>query len=171
MKLLQGCSHPHLLPLLDHCLDKEAPCLVFPLLRGGSLEHRLRPTDAGSRRSLSRLGFTADPKPLTWRQRLRIMSQAVDALIYLHTATEGKPSIVHCDFKPGNILLDEALRASLADTGFAKAVKVQGAVSSGATTTMATTMGLGAITPGFADKIVGKPTPITDGHARTQTAP
>ena len=112
MKLLQGCSHPHLLPLLGHCLDKEAPCLVFPLMRGGSLEHRLRPSDAGSRRSLSRLGFKADPKPLTWRQRLRIMSQAVDALVYLHTVTGGKPSIVHCDFKPGSMPIWGAPRTS-----------------------------------------------------------
>ena len=27
--LLGGCSHPHLLPLLGHCLAREAPCLVF----------------------------------------------------------------------------------------------------------------------------------------------
>ena len=36
--LLAGCSHPHLLPLLGHCLDDpSAPCLLFPLMRGGSL--------------------------------------------------------------------------------------------------------------------------------------
>ena len=34
--LLAGCSHPHLLPLLGHCLAREAPCLVFPLVRGGT---------------------------------------------------------------------------------------------------------------------------------------
>ena len=27
--LLAGCSHPHLLPLLGHCLSREAACLVF----------------------------------------------------------------------------------------------------------------------------------------------
>ena len=66
-----------------------------------------------------------------------------------------------------DILLDEYLRASLADTGFAKAVKVQGAGGGGATTTlMATTTGIGGLTPGFADPLImtlGKMTPMTDG--------
>ena len=166
MKLLQGCDHPHLLPLLGHCLDLEAPCLVFPLMRGGSLEHRLRPTDEESRRCLGRLGFVLEPKPLTWRQRLRIMHQAIDALVYLHTRT---PNIVHCDVKPGNILLHENLKAYLADTGLAKAAKGQGPRGGGATTTlMASTRGLGGFTAGFADPLImslGEMTPITDGHA------
>ena len=170
MNLLQTCNHPHLLPLLDHCLDKEAPCLIFPLKRGGSLEHRLRPTAPSSRQSLRRLGLKADPKPLTWRQRLRIMMQAIDALVYLHTATPGKPSIVHCDFKPGNILLDEGLQASLADTGFAKATKAQetDGATSATTTLMTTTTGFRGFSAGFADKLImdygGKMTPLTDGY-------
>ena len=174
MNLLQTCNHPHLLPLLDHCLDKEAPCLIFPLKRGGSLEHRLRPTAPSSRQSLSRLGLKADPKPLTWRQRLRIMMQAIDALVYLHTATPGKPSIVHCDFKPGNILLDEGLQASLADTGFAKATKAQEAdgATSATTTLMTTTTGFRGFSAGFADKLImdygGEMTPLTDGYAATR---
>ena len=50
------------------------------------------------------------------------MTQAVDALLYLHTSVEGgKSAVLHRDFKPENILLDEHLNACLADTGFAKA--------------------------------------------------
>ena len=40
VQLLGTCSHPHLLPLLGFCLDPEAPCLVYPLMEGGSLEDR-----------------------------------------------------------------------------------------------------------------------------------
>ena len=36
--ILQKCEHAHLLPLLGYCLRKEAPCLVFELMRGGSLQ-------------------------------------------------------------------------------------------------------------------------------------
>lgn len=37
--ILTNSHHPHLLPLLGHCL--EAFCLVFPLMKGGSLQSRL----------------------------------------------------------------------------------------------------------------------------------
>ena len=49
------------------------------------------------------------------------MGQAAEALHYLHTPIPGgKGCVVHRDFKPENILLDDNLHAYLADTGFAK---------------------------------------------------
>ena len=118
VKLLRRCDHPHLLPLLGFCSDVEAPCLLFPLMTGGSLEQRLFPSDSNLR-DLRRLGHcTAPPKPLTWRQRLRVLHQATEALLYLHRLT---PALVHRDFKPANILLRADLHAMLSDTGFAKA--------------------------------------------------
>ena len=45
LALLERCRHAHLLPLLGYCRELEAPCLIFPLMRGGSLEMRLRLTD------------------------------------------------------------------------------------------------------------------------------
>ena len=38
---LGTCGHPRLLPLLGFCLDPQAPCLVYPLMEGDSLEDRL----------------------------------------------------------------------------------------------------------------------------------
>ena len=120
VSVLQQCSHPHLLPLLGYYLEHEAPCLVFPLMRGGSLADRLRPSEAEPEH-LSRLGLAPLLRPLTWLERLRILRQATDALVYLHTPVPGgKGAVVHRDFKPENILLDDELNAYLADTGFAK---------------------------------------------------
>jgi interleukin-1 receptor-associated kinase 1 len=121
VSVLQQCSHPHLLPLLGYYLEHEAPpCLVFPLMRGGSLADRLWPKEADPE-YLRRLGLGASLIPLMWHQRLRILRQAADALLYLHTPVPGgKGAVVHRDFKPENILLDDELNAYLADTGFAK---------------------------------------------------
>ena len=121
VSVLQQCSHPHVLPLLGYYLEHGAPpCLVFPLMRGGSLADRLWPKEADPEH-LRRLGLGASLSPLMWHQRLRILRQATDALLYLHTPVPGgKGAVVHRDFKPENILLDDELNAYLADTGFAK---------------------------------------------------
>ncbi len=39
--LLRQCRHPNVLPLLGFCGDKCAPCMVTPLMCGGSLDNRL----------------------------------------------------------------------------------------------------------------------------------
>ena len=118
--VLQQCHHPHLLPLLGYYLALDSPCLIFPLMRGGSFADRLRPS-AADPEHLSRLGLSAPLHPLQWRERLAILRQATDALHYLHTPVAGgKGFVVHRDFKPENILLDDNLHAYLADTGFAK---------------------------------------------------
>jgi len=99
VEILRRCSHPHLLPLLGYCLDASAACLVFPLMVGGSLQTRLD-LKASDCEYLRRMGhFTAAPKPLTWRQKLRVVVQAVDALLWMHTPTEGKGCTWHRDFK------------------------------------------------------------------------
>ena len=113
VSVLQQCSHPHVLPLLGYCLEHGAPpCLVFPLMRGGSLADRLWPREADPEH-LRRLGLGASLSPLTWHQRLRILRQATDALLYLHTPVPGgKGAVVHRDFKPENNMLDRVLRDS-----------------------------------------------------------
>ena len=57
-----------------YCLDPLSPCLVFPLMRGGSFADRLNPTGA-KLEHLQRLGLPSPLKPLTWRQKLRTMAQ------------------------------------------------------------------------------------------------
>ena len=181
--ILRRCNHPHLLPLLGYCLDASAACLVFPLMVGGSLQTRLDLTASDSE-YLRRMGhFTAAPKPLTWRQKLRVVVQAVDALLWMHTPTEGKGCTWHRDFKcataqtawlqdclrercvrvrgrPANILLDEQLNASLGDTGFAKAAQKSGD-RSGATTSV--WGGAGSL--GYCENALRPPDEQTEAYA------
>ena len=147
--LLRRCRHPHLLPLLGYCCDPDALCLLFPLMTGGSLEQRLFLSDAHVD-GLTRLGhFSAPPKPLTWRQRLRVLHQATSALLYLHGLT---PAYVHRDFKPANILVRADLHAMLSDTGFAKAAASEGALA-GTRFASITSRGV-CHTTGYADPLI-----------------
>jgi len=125
--ILRMCAHPHLLKLVGFCLEPAAACLVFPLMVGGSLQTRLdlQPFDVEYLRRMGQFA-SAPPKQLTWRQKLRIVCEAVEALLYLHTPMEGKGCTWHRDFKPANILLDADLNAFLGDTGFAKAAHKSG---------------------------------------------
>ena len=99
----------------------------------GSLQTRLdlTPQDVAYLKAMGHFG--AAPKQLTWRQKLRVVLQSLEALLYLHTRT---PRVLHRDFKPANILLDASLHAYLGDTGFAKAAQRIGDASQlgGATT-------------------------------------
>ena len=146
--VLQACDHPHVLPLLGYYLEGEAPCLVFPLMGGGSLADRLWPNDADPEH-WHRIGMAATPATLLWQQRLHILCQSCDALLYLHTPTaDGKGCILHRDFKPENILLDGALNAYLADTGFAKMERPDAQAKSASNAVY--------LTKGYLDPIIGQ---------------
>jgi serine/threonine protein kinase len=114
---------------------------------------------------LTALGhFDAAPKSLTWRQKLWVVLQALDALLYLHTRT---PRVLHRDFKPANILLDASLCAQLGDTGFAKAAQRSGDVSQLGGATTGRVMG----SPGYAhpDVLSSQYSEITEGFAVGRT--
>eukprot|EP01018_Ginkgo_biloba_P007133 Gb_08220 [translate_table: standard] len=57
---------------------------------------------------------------LDWKQRLNIAVGVAHGLAYLHH--ECRNTIVHCDLKPSNILLDENMEAHIADFGVARVI-------------------------------------------------
>lgn len=57
LKHLYKFRHDNILPLYGYCIKGEKPCLVYQLMKGGSLEQRLNSKNC---------------QPLTWQQRIDI---------------------------------------------------------------------------------------------------
>jgi serine/threonine protein kinase len=89
-----------LVRLLGYCLDPV--CLVMELM---------------SRGNLCALLHSAVGARLGWGVRLQIAEDIANGLTFLHTER-----VVHRDVKSLNVLLDEHLRAKLADFGIAKVI-------------------------------------------------
>jgi CHASE2 domain-containing sensor protein len=99
VQLVASLNHPNILPLYEFGLADEYRYLVMRYICSGSLRDLL----------------AAGPTPP--QVALHLMAQMVSALQYLHAR-----NIVHRDLKPGNILVDTAKRAYLADFGLARRI-------------------------------------------------
>jgi serine/threonine-protein kinase len=69
-----------------------------------------------------------DGQNLTVKDALSITEQAADALAYSHSL-----GIVHRDIKPGNILVDAAMKTKIVDMGMVKMIHESGITLSGQT--------------------------------------
>ncbi|MBA0749600.1 hypothetical protein Gogos_003504 [Gossypium gossypioides] len=84
--------------------------LVYEFMENGSLEDWLdRSTGMHELETTRKLNFF---------QRLNVAIDVAHALEYLHH--HGETSIIHCDIKPSNILLDEEMVGHISDFGLAK---------------------------------------------------
>jgi len=112
-QVLRSTRHRNILKCVTSCstLDTESndfKALVYQFMANGSLERWLHPKQHNDipKRTLS-LGL-----------RICITVDVASALEYLHN--EPTPSLVHCDLKPSNILLDYDMTARIGDFGSAK---------------------------------------------------
>jgi DNA-binding SARP family transcriptional activator/tRNA A-37 threonylcarbamoyl transferase component Bud32 len=96
-QLVARLEHPYIVPLYDYWRDPEGAYLVMRYMRQGSL---LTALESG---------------PWPPERAAGLLDQVAGALAVAH-----QRGVVHRDIKPGNILLDEAGNAYLADFGIAK---------------------------------------------------
>jgi hypothetical protein len=93
-RLLRVAEHPHIITLLDANFQHTPPFFAMALLRRGSLAEQCS------------CDFDDVDRAATW------FEQMASALEFAH----GK-GLMHCDLKPGNVLLDEEGHVRLADFG------------------------------------------------------
>uniref|UniRef100_A0A0D3EL80 non-specific serine/threonine protein kinase n=1 Tax=Oryza barthii TaxID=65489 RepID=A0A0D3EL80_9ORYZ len=91
-------QHTNLVRLLGFCTGGTRRLLVYEYMPNGSLDSHL---------------FSETSRVLSWNLRHRIVIGIARGLAYLHE--ECRDSIIHCDIKPENILLDAELCPKIAD--------------------------------------------------------
>ncbi|KAJ0966043.1 hypothetical protein J5N97_027181 [Dioscorea zingiberensis] len=99
---LGSIQHINLLRLRGFCCEGVNRLLVYDYMPGGSLDCYLSPNS----------------EVLDWRTRYQIILGIARGIAYLHEKC--RECIIHCDIKPGNILLDAEFCAKVADFGMAK---------------------------------------------------
>ncbi|KAJ7959262.1 Receptor-like protein kinase [Quillaja saponaria] len=99
IKIVSSCSG------IDHT-GAEFKALIMEYMVNGNLDEWLYPNDIESKPILS----------LT--QRLNISIDVASALDYLHHDCD--QPVVHCDLKPGNVLIDENMVGNVGDYGLSK---------------------------------------------------
>ncbi|PKU72333.1 receptor kinase-like protein Xa21 [Dendrobium catenatum] len=109
---LRSIRHRNLIKVLTSCSSidhqgRDFKALIFEFMPKGNLDMWLH----------QEYEIDGDVV-LSLEKRLNIMIDIADALEYLHHSCE--PSIIHCDIKPSNILLDDNMIAHVGDFGLSR---------------------------------------------------
>ncbi|XP_038970749.1 receptor kinase-like protein Xa21 [Phoenix dactylifera] len=110
---LRSIRHRNLVKIITACSSvdfrgNDFKALVLEFMENGSLERWLHP----------KVNEHCPMRNLNLEQRVSIAIDVASALDYLHH--HSPVSIVHCDLKPSNILLDGNMTARVSDFGLAK---------------------------------------------------
>ncbi|KAJ4873455.1 Leucine-rich repeat protein kinase family protein [Raphanus sativus] len=112
---LKDIRHRNLVKLLTACSSidfqgNEFRALIYEYMPNGSLDMWLHPKEMNE--------ISRPSRTLTLLERLNIAIDVASVLEYLHINCH--ESIVHCDLKPSNVLLDDDLTAHVSDFGLAR---------------------------------------------------
>ncbi|WRX13581.1 Protein kinase domain - like 10 [Theobroma cacao] len=109
LKVLCKIHHINVVELLGFASGDDHLYLVYEYVQNGSLNDHLHDP------------LLKGHQPLSWTARTQIALDAAKGIEYIHDHTKAR--YVHRDIKTSNILLDEGLRAKVADFGLVKLVE------------------------------------------------
>lgn len=112
VKLLGRLHHRNLLNLVGYCTEKGNNMLIYVYMSNGSLASHL---------------YNEKMEPLSWDRRVHIALDVARGLEYLHDGAV--PPVIHRDIKSSNILLDQSMRARVADFGLSREEVLDGHAS------------------------------------------
>lgn len=101
--LLGRLHHRNLVNLVGYCAEKGQRMLIYVYMSRGCLASHL---------------YSEKLEPLCWELRVQIALDVARGLEYLHDGAV--PPVIHRDIKSSNILLDESMRARVADFGLSR---------------------------------------------------
>ncbi|TKY66694.1 leucine-rich repeat receptor serine/threonine-protein kinase [Spatholobus suberectus] len=101
--LLGRLHHRNLVNLVGYCAEKGQHMLVYVYMSKGSLASHL---------------YSDENEALCWDLRVHIALDIARGLEYLHDGAV--PPVIHRDIKSSNILLDQSMRARVADFGLSR---------------------------------------------------
>ncbi|KAL2496214.1 Protein kinase superfamily protein [Forsythia ovata] len=101
--LLGRLHHRNLVNLVGYCAEKNQHMLIYVYMSRGSLASHL---------------YNEKIEPLNWELRVQIALDVARGLEYLHDGAV--PPVIHRDIKSSNILLDQSMRARVADFGLSR---------------------------------------------------
>ncbi|KAF8092883.1 hypothetical protein N665_0399s0019 [Sinapis alba] len=101
--LLGRLHHRNLVNLVGYCAEKGQHILIYVYMSQGSLASHL---------------YSEKHEPLSWDLRVYIALDVARGLEYLHDGAV--PPVIHRDIKSSNILLDQSMRARVADFGLSR---------------------------------------------------
>lgn len=112
-EVLRNTRHRNLVKAVTVCStvdleNNEFKAIVFDFMANGSLDMWVHP----------KLHNNSPKRVLSLGQRLRIAMDVALALDYMHNQLT--PPLVHCDLKPGNVLLDYDMTVRVGDFGSAR---------------------------------------------------
>ncbi|XP_015897947.3 calcium/calmodulin-regulated receptor-like kinase 1 [Ziziphus jujuba] len=101
--LLGRLHHRNLVNLVGYCAEKGQHMLIYVYMSQGNLASHL---------------YSEKHEPLSWDLRVYIALDVARGLEYLHDGAV--PPVIHRDIKSSNILLDQSMRARVADFGLSR---------------------------------------------------